>query len=1329
MTKLSDEIQSDVTASVSLMKKCIYSVWHFHRRLFLGLIILLAVILVVFRSFAWYLEQNSHIVQTIVESYLQNPITFETLHVQINPLFPSISMTNFVIKDKLENKKHLDFALANIKFNLPLSLIKGQGIIDTLTLEGFNTVVRRNKDGVFTIAGIQLPDARDKKTDNARDHLSYKQLFSQTKFVFNNSQIVFIDDMNEYPAVLVSDIKFEMSNDDDQHQITLQAALNNSETRLDLRLDFNGEVDDIENWNGEVYTAVEQLNHKTILNLIGQEIIQIENYKINDIDASMQVWSKIDRGNLQSIKGELSIKKARLKRVDTDQSIRFDNLNTLFNLERTDDVPSETVDKSDNWVINLYDLNMNIDSRPITEKLIRLRYRENSGSPDSMQTGNPEVQLFVNNLDVKRLSHVVAFFSPLDFNKKVYQILNPKGQVENIIASMKLKSLTMPVDITHYQVQADIKGFSSNAFLSLPKIRNFSSRIVFNESMGRATIDSHDMKLHLKSLFRDSWPISDLSGDIYWQKVNDGWLLGGERLNFNNPHLQANADIKLWINDNGSMFMDLTGFYHDANVKYTRYYLPVAIMSEGLVQWLDDAIISGFGTNGGVLFRGELNQFPFADHSGIMDIVFHAEDVVLEYEKGWPQLTDISALVQFTEQGLWIESSHNKIFSAISNNTQVNIEHYLEPVLRIKGDLKSTVEESVKFLQQSQLLSEDALAILDARDNIDLHLDLTLPINDGDMDSLIKINFNNADYFPPGFDRKRGLVSNLKGKVIVHNQAVDAENLTANIMGLPAKITIKTAKQSLKAGKEPDVKVLVDSSVSIQQLKKYQLLSPELSPLTDPISGISKINLSIDLPNEQRPLAFTISSNLQGIESGLPAPLNKNANDSMPLKVTFSDNKMVKRGRTTTATARMALSLADIFSLALLLDTSLEELQLLKGHVHLGAGSSHLPGNNTLKITGHLRNLPIEQWQKVLASQSSVNKSQKSRSSKPFIAIDLAMSELVFPKLEQKKASTGKTEPQSSRITTSTDSLTLEQFPLINGYIKSVKMGDVELGNLSIQSSRVEQGIVFDSINLKGDLMAFSGKGKWHQWSSRPEVDMEGDIQIPSLERLLGPLGFDQLIRGGEARGTGYVTWPGGLDDLDKQFLEGNINISVKNGAFLEGKPGTAGRLLGLLNMNALARRISLDFTDVSKKGYEFESIKGDFRINEGNAHTDNLRIRSPSTKILLTGRTGLVAEDFDQRVTVIPEVSATLPIAGAAVAGPAGAAVVWVGQKLLGERINQVTAFGYTVKGSWQEPVIERDRAGKKDLKNVLAAFGEDANIGDGALKPEFESDDEDLP
>ena len=166
------------------------------------------------------------------------------------------------------------------------------------------------------------------------------------------------------------------------------------------------------------------------------------------------------------------------------------------------------------------------------------------------------------------------------------------------------------------------------------------------------------------------------------------------------------------------------------------------------------------------------------------------------------------------------------------------------------------------------------------------------------------------------------------------------------------------------------------------------------------------------------------------------------------------------------------------------------------------------------------------------------------------------------------------------------------------------------------------------------------------------------------------------------------------------------MSISSEKGVFIEAKPGAAGRLLGLLNMNALTRRLSFDFSDFSAKGFAFEKIEGKGHLSKGMFIIDDFLITAPSAKIYITGTTDLLTERFDQRAIVIPEISATLPLAGAAVAGPVGAVVVWVGQKILGDELNKITAYGYTIKGNWDKPEIKKTKVNSNDLKKIKKIF-----------------------
>jgi uncharacterized protein YhdP len=130
--------------------------------------------------------------------------------------------------------------------------------------------------------------------------------------------------------------------------------------------------------------------------------------------------------------------------------------------------------------------------------------------------------------------------------------------------------------------------------------------------------------------------------------------------------------------------------------------------------------------------------------------------------------------------------------------------------------------------------------------------------------------------------------------------------------------------------------------------------------------------------------------------------------------------------------------------------------------------------------------------------------------------------------------------------------------------------------------------------------------------------------------------------------------------------------------------------LLGLLSVQALPKRFALDFRDVFDAGFSFDEATGTFAMENGTATTDNVLLRSSAASISVSGRTDLVAREYDQLMTIRPGVGNTLPIIGALAAGPGGAAAGLALQGLLQDSLAEATQVRYSITGSWEDPKIE---------------------------------------
>ena len=120
----------------------------------------------------------------------------------------------------------------------------------------------------------------------------------------------------------------------------------------------------------------------------------------------------------------------------------------------------------------------------------------------------------------------------------------------------------------------------------------------------------------------------------------------------------------------------------------------------------------------------------------------------------------------------------------------------------------------------------------------------------------------------------------------------------------------------------------------------------------------------------------------------------------------------------------------------------------------------------------------------------------------------------------------------------------------------------------------------------------------------------------------------------------GTISWKGLPFSIDYPSLSGNINMDIASGQFLKVEPGAA-KLLGVLSLQSIPRRLTLDFRDIFSDGFAFDGITGSANINNGVASTTNLKMRGVSATVLIEGSADIDKESQNLRAVVIPEINA----------------------------------------------------------------------------------------
>ncbi|MDO8903134.1 YhdP family protein [Hydrogenophaga sp.] len=202
-------------------------------------------------------------------------------------------------------------------------------------------------------------------------------------------------------------------------------------------------------------------------------------------------------------------------------------------------------------------------------------------------------------------------------------------------------------------------------------------------------------------------------------------------------------------------------------------------------------------------------------------------------------------------------------------------------------------------------------------------------------------------------------------------------------------------------------------------------------------------------------------------------------------------------------------------------------------------------------------------------------------------------------------------------------------------------------------------------------------------------------LDIDDSGKLLERFGREGVVRGGKGQIEGRIGWAGSPLALDYPSLSGQLRADVASGQFLQVEPGAA-KLLGVLSLQALPRRLALDFRDVFSEGFAFDFVRGDARIDKGVMSTNNLQMKGVNAAVLMEGTADIGREEQDLKVVVVPEINAGTAALIATAINPAVGLGTFLAQFLLREPLQSATTQEFRITGSWADPQVV------KQVRNV---------------------------
>jgi len=961
------------------------------------------------------------------------------------------------------------------------------------------------------------------------------------------------------------------------------------------------------------------------------------------------------------------------------------------------------------WVADLNHVSIQVGQHAWPETALSVRFEQNQAYK--------RLRLSADYLHLGELAAIALSREELgEREQKWLKQFKPEGALRDATLSLRLHDGKPD----QYSVQAQFEDLGWAASKKIPGVTGLDGSVSLNEQKGALHLDSTDGWFEYPTLFLEPLQVSRLSGDLDWYKNSAGrYFLTGRDIRIANPDIQGEALVDLGLG-NGPADMEIRAAFSEGNGDHVVKYLPAGILHKPIYSWLVHALKGGYVPEGQLLFRGRPHDFPFRHGEGIFLTRFSVENGVLEYGKGWPGLRDLSGEVEFRNAGLNIDVTGGKVFDSTISSGTVRIEDLHKARLLLDARAKGPLTDVFSYLSQSPLGKgrEALLEDISAQGNSDLSLSINLPISKK-LKHVVAVN-GKLDFQGCSLEFKKQKLrfTDVIGELGFTEKSVDAEAATARIDGSPVTIDART----LKDGK---------MELSLQGDIKPKTIMQGIDPvLQQQLKGSSDWNAVLTIPSLRQKssdkIHLTLSSDLKGVSSSLPAPLDKKLDEIWPIEIGTD----LSQGNS----HQLDIHLEQRLSAEVELRRREQMTELERAHIHFGSsGKARLPAAG-IELSGKLGRIDFSAWEDLAARMEKPGQTARPSLVDKFRRMNLYIAELdiydrslhklrinavkqkgewkslvdspwISGTIYQPEDKTSRKpirmeldyldlghpdlEPRSKSTTSPGD------FPSLSFSSKRLSFKGYDLNNVNLSAVKRGSGLRIHALSFDAD--GFSGRinGDWieSKLGKGQKTELSYNFHVDDLGKACQFMKWDTGLSKGNGRIFGSANWQGGPTDFSyANKLQGKVNMELGKGVVTRVESG-AGKILGLFNLDALGRRMRMDFSDIQEEGYAYDSWNAQLNVAGPMITSSNMEIKGSVADLMLSGQGNIARRDMDVFLDVIPHVYSGVPIAGVVLGGPATGAALYLLGKIpgLSETIDRGSRLQYHLTGPWNAPETER--------------------------------------
>ena len=1202
-----------------------------------------------------------------VSQTLGRPVSIARFDLSWRGFAPSLDLNGVVLFEPDTGVAALRFETLRLGFGLD-ALMGGARRPDRIEVHGMTLVVRRDDAGQWRIRGVDAAQGGDPLPAVLAELSHFRQLrFERCTLVFEGllEQSMALD-LREAVAQRGAGGFFV------RLDAELPPALGGG---LQARLRVNGDPARIASWTGDWRLSADALRLGALL-----EPWLVRTDAVSSRGLELHLAGGIDNGEFAAVDLHLNAEGVDA-RPDLDGLGEVEDLSLIARLERHAGTLKLGLRRlsaggANPWTMHAGTLDWSRDAEGRTEAL----------------------RLDLDRVPLDAVAPWLDRFAGLD-PALARTLASLRGELRGVV----LRAHRTPDDALRYAYRAELVGVSGRH--GDYAVEGLNGELAGSELAGRLSLQDAPLRLALEHVFEPVLPVDSLRGELQWSRSDSGWRVNLRELQAHllGAEAQADMDLLLPAGRAAEIALDLRFAASDA----TRFapYMPLK-WSPGLRQWLARSVRAARVRSGQLLLRGPMDRYPFREprDDEVFRITLDVADARLDYAERWPPLEAADAALRFENGGMRVDLHRARMRGMPVARAVATIADFHRPKLTVDAHVEARGEPLYRVLREAPLRERFA-GLTDhtrAQGPIPLDLHIELPLKDLHASRVAgRAQLDGVSLHYLGMQEP---FRDLRGTVRFDGPAVEASGVTgrffdlalqADLMPMEGGGLVLTADFDLEHGKGGPAEA---SCVPPWLIERMQ--------------GRAHWRASLPLGrNAVGPLV--LSSPLEGVAIDLPAGLSKSPGQSRFLRVAVSGQAEaldldLQYGRELAARVRLgreagkwreratavalgtmnlpalqpgvrrisgqiqALSVDDIIALNAGAPSPHGSLPLLLEDVAIGRLDWHGYSVSALRV-----NLRSD----AQARRLELN-GDNARGTVDWLLSGAAHVDARLDRLALQY------EPQQSEASGAV--LDPRALPTLALRISELWLNDTRLGRLELQTARLGDGQRLSVFSLQGDGLQLHADGQWWRQQDRSGAELAIRAELGNIDRLLRAFGYAPSIQARRARVSGDFRWSPSADGIQWAQARGELSLRVDDGTLRAVEPG-AGRVLGLVNFYALPRRLSLNFKDVLGQGLAFDRIKGDFQLGDGNAVTDNLVVDGPSLRIETRGRIGLAARDYDQRVTVYPDVSSGVTLASALLGGPALGALVMLAQEILDKPLDQATQLSYRLSGSWDNPTVTR--------------------------------------